>query len=113
MVDLTDGAIVELGPVDLVAVDVQGMTGEEEDSTSLPCSKVRAFSVETAGTSDLDAELDLWSSGLGRARLEAGVCASSQVEASSVTSVRRHAGGSRANVTPDGQGPRRPARGRA
>jgi hypothetical protein len=27
-----------------------------------------AFSVETSGTFDLDAELDLWSSGLGKVR---------------------------------------------
>lgn len=31
---------------------------------------VQAFSVETAGTFDLDAELDLWFSGLGKVRLE-------------------------------------------
>jgi len=30
----------------------------------------RRFSVETAGTFDLDAELDLWFSGLGKVRLE-------------------------------------------
>jgi len=28
------------------------------------------FSIETAGTFDLDAELDLWFSGLGKVRLE-------------------------------------------
>ena len=38
--------------------------------TSLPFSKVQAFSVETAGTFDLDAELDLWFSGLGTVRFE-------------------------------------------
>jgi hypothetical protein len=31
---------------------------------------VQAFSIETAGTFDLDAELDLWFSGLGKVRLE-------------------------------------------
>lgn len=52
----------------LVAVNVQGITGEKRDSTSLPYSKIQAFSVETAGTFDLDAELDLWFSGLGIVR---------------------------------------------
>src|SRR3954453_15056590 len=54
----------------LVAVNVQGMTGKKRDFTSLPYSKVQAFSVETAGHLDLDAELDLWFSGLGTVRLE-------------------------------------------
>ncbi|SDM71501.1 PH domain-containing protein [Geodermatophilus siccatus] len=54
----------------LIAVNVQGMTGRKKDFTSLPYSKVQAFSIETAGTFDLDAELDLWFSGLGKVRLE-------------------------------------------
>jgi hypothetical protein len=45
-------------------------TGKKRDFTSLPYSKIQAFSVETAGTFDLDAELDLWFSGLGKVRLE-------------------------------------------
>jgi hypothetical protein len=49
---------------------VQGITGKKRDYTSLPYSKVQAFSVETAGTLDLDAELDLWFSGLGKVRFE-------------------------------------------
>lgn len=54
----------------LIAVNVQGITGKKRDFTSLPYSKVQAFSVETAGSFDLDAELDLWYSGLGKVRLE-------------------------------------------
>jgi hypothetical protein len=54
----------------VVAVNVQGITGKKRDYTSLPYSKVQAFSVETAGTLDLDAELDLWFSGLGKVRFE-------------------------------------------
>jgi len=54
----------------LIAVNVQGITGSKKDYTSLPYSKVVAFSVETAGTFDLDSELDLWFSGLGRVRFE-------------------------------------------
>lgn len=54
----------------LIAVNVQGMSGKKQDFTSLPYSRIQAFSVETAGTFDLDAELDLWFSGLGLVRLE-------------------------------------------
>ena len=50
----------------LIAVNVQGMTGKKRDFTSLPYSKIQAFSIETAGTFDLDAELDLGFSGLGK-----------------------------------------------
>ena len=54
----------------IIAVNVQGITGKKKDYTSLPYSKVVGFSVETAGTFDLDAELDLWFSGLGKVRFE-------------------------------------------
>ncbi len=50
----------------IITVNVQGLTGKKKDFTSLPFSKVPAFSIETAGVFDLDAELDLWFSGLGR-----------------------------------------------
>jgi hypothetical protein len=36
----------------------------------LPFSKVQAFSLETAGTFELDAELKLWFSGLGKVKFE-------------------------------------------
>lgn len=54
----------------VIALNVQGMTGKKKDYTSLPYSKIQAFSVETAGTFDLDAELDLSFSGLGTVRFE-------------------------------------------
>jgi hypothetical protein len=54
----------------LITVNVQGMTGKKRDYTSLPYAKVQAFSIETAGHFDLDAELELWFSGLGKVRLE-------------------------------------------
>lgn len=54
----------------VIAVNVQGITGKKRDFTSLPYSKIQSFSVETAGRFDLDAELDLWFSGLGKVRLE-------------------------------------------
>lgn len=54
----------------IIAVNVQGMLGSKVDYTSLPYSKVQAFSVETAGTFDLDCELELWFSGLGKVKFE-------------------------------------------
>jgi len=54
----------------IFAINVQGLTGKKKDFTILPYSKVQAFSVETAGVLDLDSELDLWFSGLGRVRFE-------------------------------------------
>jgi Bacterial PH domain len=54
----------------IIAVNVQGITGRKRDFTSLPFSKVQAFSLETAETFDLDAELELWFSGLGKVKFE-------------------------------------------
>ncbi|MBQ8781913.1 MAG: PH domain-containing protein [Oscillospiraceae bacterium] len=54
----------------IIAVNIQGITGKKKDITSLPYSKIQAFSVETAGTLDLDSELDLWFSGLGNIKFE-------------------------------------------
>ncbi|MEU8196031.1 PH domain-containing protein [Microbispora amethystogenes] len=54
----------------IIAVNVQGITGKKRDFSSLPYGKVQAWSVETAGTFDLDTELELWFSGLGKVRFE-------------------------------------------
>ena len=54
----------------IFAINVQGITGKKKDFTSLPYSKIQAFSVETAGILDLDSELDLWFAGMGHVRFE-------------------------------------------
>ena len=54
----------------IIAINVQGLTGKKKDFTSMPYSKIQAYSVETAGVWDMDCELDLWFSGLGRVRFE-------------------------------------------
>lgn len=54
----------------IIAINVQGITGTKKDFTSLPYSRVQAFSVETAGVLDLDCELELWFSGLGKVKFE-------------------------------------------
>lgn len=53
-----------------IAVNVQGVTGKKKDYTSLPYSKIQAFSVETAGVFDMDSELELWFSGIGLVKFE-------------------------------------------
>lgn len=54
----------------VIAVNVQGMTGKKKDFSSLPYSKVQVFSIETSGVLDLDSELELWFSGLGKVKFE-------------------------------------------
>ncbi len=54
----------------IFAINIQGITGKKKDITSLPYSKIQAFSIETAGTIDLDSELELYFSGLGKVKFE-------------------------------------------
>lgn len=54
----------------IITINIQGITGKKKDFTSLPYKKIQAYSVETAGVLDLDSELDLWFSSLGKVRLE-------------------------------------------
>ena len=54
----------------IIAINVQGITGKKRDFTSLPYSKIQAFSVETSGVFDLDSELELWFSGVGKVKFE-------------------------------------------
>ena len=54
----------------VIAINVQGITGKKVDYTSLPYKKIQSYSVETAGMFDLDGELELWFSSVGRVRVE-------------------------------------------
>lgn len=54
----------------ILAINVQGITGKKKDISSLPYSKIQAFSVESAGVFDLDSELELWFSSLGKVKFE-------------------------------------------
>lgn len=66
----------------IIAVNVQGVTGKKKDFTSLPYSKVTAFSIETSGVLDMDSELELWFSGLGKVKFEfTAQCNISQIQA--------------------------------
>ena len=68
---LTDSEQVELGfkllrdvfiftTKRLILIDVQGVTGSKVEYKSLPYKNISRFSLETAGTFDLDAELKIW-----------------------------------------------------
>ena len=46
------------------------MTGKKKDFTSMPYSKISVFSVETAGVLDLDSELEMYFSGVGKVKFE-------------------------------------------
>jgi hypothetical protein len=54
----------------IIAINIQGLTGTKKDITSMPYSKVQVYSVETAGILDLDSELEIWFSGVGKVRFE-------------------------------------------
>ncbi|WP_433276713.1 PH domain-containing protein [Pseudonocardia xinjiangensis] len=47
----------------LILVDKQGMTGRKVEYHTVPYKSITHYSVETAGTFDLDAELKIWLSG--------------------------------------------------
>jgi Bacterial PH domain len=54
----------------IIAVNVQGITGSKKDYTSMPYKNIVAYSVETAGTFDLDSELEIYFSALGKVKFE-------------------------------------------
>ncbi|MDT0650862.1 PH domain-containing protein [Autumnicola edwardsiae] len=47
----------------LIIIDVQGLTGRKIEYFSVLYKSISRFSVETAGSFDLDAELKIWISG--------------------------------------------------
>lgn len=54
----------------IIAVNVQGLTGSKKVFTSLPYKNIAAYSVETSGTFDLDSELEIYFSSLGKVKFE-------------------------------------------
>lgn len=54
----------------IIAINVQGLTGKKQDYTSIPYSKISTFSLETAGVFDLDSELELYMSGVGKVKFQ-------------------------------------------
>ncbi len=47
----------------LILIDKQGLTGSKVEYKSINYKSISRFSIETAGTFDLDAELKIWISG--------------------------------------------------
>jgi hypothetical protein len=47
----------------LILVDIQGITGRKTEYKTINYKHISRFSIETAGTFDLDAELKIWISG--------------------------------------------------
>ncbi|WP_121667738.1 PH domain-containing protein [Mesonia aquimarina] len=47
----------------LIIIDVQGLTGKKVSYFSVNYKSITRFSIETAGSFDLDAELKIWISG--------------------------------------------------
>lgn len=47
----------------LILVDKQGLTGNKVEYHSIPYRSITHFSIETAGSFDLDAELKIWITG--------------------------------------------------
>jgi len=54
----------------IIIINVQGLTGKKVDYTSIPYKRINVYSIETAGTFDMDAELDIFVSGVGKLRFE-------------------------------------------
>ena len=54
----------------IIVINVQGITGKKVDYTSIPYKRINVYSIETAGTFDMDAELDIFISGIGKLRFE-------------------------------------------
>lgn len=54
----------------IISCNVQGMTGKKVDYTSIPYSKIQCYSVETSGVFDLDAELEIYLSSVGKVKFE-------------------------------------------
>lgn len=71
---LIDGEVIEIGfkllrdtfiftSKRLILIDKQGLTGSKTEYKSINYKSISRFSVETAGTFELDAELKIWISG--------------------------------------------------
>ncbi|MDO4169361.1 MAG: PH domain-containing protein [Lachnospiraceae bacterium] len=54
----------------IISVNTQGITGAKKDFTSMPYSRIQVYSVETAGTLDIESELQLYFSSIGMITFE-------------------------------------------
>ena len=54
----------------LIVIDVQGLRGKKKEFMIIPLSKITTFSCESAGTFDIDSEMKIWCSGVGKVEFE-------------------------------------------
>jgi hypothetical protein len=54
----------------LVLIDVQGLTGKKKSFKSIPYSEIAVFTKESAGTFELDSEIDLYVRAHGQIELQ-------------------------------------------
>ncbi len=54
----------------IIIINVQGFTGKKIDYSSIPYAKFNAYSVQTSGVFDMDAELDIYVTGMGMMTFE-------------------------------------------
>ena len=54
----------------IIAINVEGVTGKKKDYTSIPYNKITTYSIESSGVFDIDCELDIFISGLGKVQFE-------------------------------------------
>ena len=54
----------------IIAINIQGLTGKKQDYTSIPYGKISTVSLETAGFLDLDSELEIYMSGVGKVKFQ-------------------------------------------
>lgn len=47
----------------IIYIDVQGLTGSKKEYLTIPYRSISAYSIESAGTFDLDAEIKIYLSG--------------------------------------------------
>ena len=60
---IRDGMVFTDGRV--IAVNTQGITGKKKSFVTLPCARIQAYAIESAGVMDFDSEMKLWFSGPG------------------------------------------------
>ena len=54
----------------IITVNIQGATGKRVDYTTLPYKKIQAFSIKTVALTDMDSELNIWISNVGKIHFE-------------------------------------------
>ena len=54
----------------IITINIQGITGKKKDFTSIPYSKITAFSLETTGCFDFDAEMEIYVTAIGKLKFE-------------------------------------------